>query len=206
MKQKRVICFQAFPTDIQYKKYKTSLVKKHGFEEKVNQQGKYLYKEIVSEEAWIIQHLLDSLEIKYRQYDSRYERSNTYRAAFLRANRRKTYRCSYCGKRIKVQQMEVDHLVPVAKAKISWLARMLLFLQGSKSVNDVNNLVPSCIGCNRSKTDHMGLWVLRGMIGKHRSFWICLDVVKITFISFLIYIFIRYVPIFELFPVQVLLS
>ena len=46
-------------------------------------------------------------------------------------------RCSYCGCRLKFNDFEVDHIIPLSR--------------GGK--NNIENLTPSCSACNRLKLD-----------------------------------------------------
>lgn len=49
--------------------------------------------------------------------------------------------CAYCG--CKPEKLCIDHLIPVMKSH--WLERE------GKSVNDLENLMPSCYQCNNYK-------------------------------------------------------
>lgn len=54
--------------------------------------------------------------------------------------------CAYCGKEIKYEEMQIDHLIPKRQAeigKISW-----------EEVESENNLMPSCRKCNNYKRCH----------------------------------------------------
>ncbi|WP_449135447.1 hypothetical protein [Senegalimassilia anaerobia] len=79
--------------------------------------------------------------------------------------------------------MEVDHLVPVAAAQKSRVARQILASIGAESVNDAPNLVPSCHACNARKGSKTGLWLIRGVLGAHRSYWIALRIAQALFAS-----------------------
>lgn len=89
--------------------------------------------------------------------------------------------------------MVVDHIIPVDKAKSSTKAKNLLALQGIKNVNDVKNLAPSCYDCNSRKGAKMGLWFIRGILGKYKWFWI----VKNIFLFFIL-ILIMYILYYSL--------
>ena len=71
--------------------------------------------------------------------------------------------------------MEVDHLIPVAKVKKSGFVRFLLRMHGIQNVNDKRNLVASCHRCNERKRDKMGVWYIRGRLGKYRIYWLIRD-------------------------------
>lgn len=109
--------------------------------------------------------------VRYRYYEKCWSRSNTYRNDFFQYYS-PPYRCRYCNRKLS-KKIVVDHLIPVAKAKKSAYARFLLKIQGIQNVNDPRNLVPSCARCNLRKSDKMGLWVLRGFLGKYKIYWVC---------------------------------
>ena len=91
---------------------------------------------------------------------NQYSRSSNYRTAFMDTYPPKDghYRCVYCGKNIKFEEMEVDHVIAINRAKRNWLYRLCLH----DGVNSVSNLVPSCHRCNRKKGSKGGLWAIRG--------------------------------------------
>ena len=47
--------------------------------------------------------------------------------------------CAYCGKKIEIKDMQVDHFKP----KRSW--------NGDDGADDLSNLMPSCRRCNHYK-------------------------------------------------------
>lgn len=107
------------------------------------------------------------------------ERSANYRCNFFKANKglrghRKHYHCSYCGRIKKKDDITVDHLIPVNKVlkgchKRFW--KMVLRLNGINDINDTRNLVPACRKCNSRKGANTGIWIIRGLIGRHFGFW-----------------------------------
>lgn len=101
--------------------------------------------------------------------NDKYTRNSSYRNEFLSAVQpvRGKYRCVYCGRRVKPEKMQVDHVVAVHLAQRGFLAKLLV----PKGVNDISNLVPACRRCNRRKGSKGGLWIIRG------RFWrICLPI------------------------------
>ena len=110
------------------------------------------------------------------------ERSANYRCNFFKANKglrghRKHYHCSYCGRIKKKDDITVDHLIPVNKVlkgchKRFW--KMVLRLNGINDINDTRNLVPACRKCNSRKGANTGIWIIRGLIGRHFGFW-CIE-------------------------------
>ena len=190
----RTIKFEVFPTD-KNRKDMEKVLKKHGFEKKENKYGDYYYIEVSSMDSWMTKRLLNRKGYKYRSFDKRYDRGTNYRGDFLKDNHyKKRYRCAYCGKRIKKENMEVDHLIPVSKAKTHSSVRLWLQLCGIKNVNDTRNLVAACKPCNRRKSDHMGVWVIKGSIGRFGAFWVIRDILFVIFICAIIYFVSTHLP------------
>jgi len=52
--------------------------------------------------------------------------------------------CAYCGKELELENYEVDHIKPLSSAKTR---------KEKGSLESINNLFPSCAGCNRLKKD-----------------------------------------------------
>lgn len=105
-----------------------------------------------------------------------YERSNDYRQQFFKANKplfgKNIYQCAYCGKLKRRKSITVDHVIPINKVKRRGFGRFLMRISGISDINDTKNLVAACGKCNRKKTDKIGLWPLRGLIGKHFVCWL----------------------------------
>lgn len=98
-----------------------------------------------------------------------YARDTKYRKRFFEEREPvvgKFYVCMYCGKLIKRDEVQVDHIIPVFRAETDWKVQMLIKNLGWKGVNDVKNLGASCGGCNRKKSSKMGWWLIRGILGK----------------------------------------
>ena len=171
----QTICFEVYPRGKNINKMRKVLVNKHGFEERENRYGSYFYGEVPNIDAWQTKTMLNINNYAYKSFDRRYERSSNYRDVFFRTHKG-PYRCAYCGRHLKPANLEVDHLIPVAKAKTSMAARTFLHLAGARSVNDAKNLVSACKKCNGKKSDKIGLWVPRGIIGRFNIVWTIRDV------------------------------
>ena len=116
---------------------------------------------------------------------NKYQRTGSYRASFMRQwpPKHGYYRCVYCGKRLRPEQMEVDHIVPVGAVRHNILYRPLVSAEG---VNSFRNLVPSCRKCNNRKGGKCGLWLIRGKYWK-----ICLPlniIIHLMMYAFVIYV------------------
>lgn len=95
--------------------------------------------------------------------DIQYERSNNYRKQFFASNKpffKKYYICSYCGRLLTINQVTVDHLIPIKKVKSkkgffkkveTMIYRKLLKFLKIDNVNDHKNLVVACNRCNSKK-------------------------------------------------------
>lgn len=112
----------------------------------------------------------ENLGLYARCFDERYDRSANYRKEFIKANPSDKYRCVYCGKVIKKEKMVVDHVIPIAKAKVS--KKYQKKLSTKDGVNDVSNLVPSCMRCNSRKgTSDARYWRIKATVGKSDVYW-----------------------------------
>lgn len=117
------------------------------------------------------------------------ERSSGYRKAFFKANRpyiNNRYVCAYCGRLVKKDKLTIDHLYPVNKAKRSTYIQKKLKSQGLSGINDVRNLVPACRKCNQRKSDKMGVWILKGKIGRHSDIRLTIRYTKLVFLIIII--------------------
>lgn len=115
--------------------------------------------------------------LRFICYDKKYDRNTSYRQTYFRYNlpnahpigkkRNTLWRCCYCGKKLKKREIEVDHLIPVYKAKRQrhWQKKL------PNGVNDKTNLVAACRHCNRIKSSKTGLWYVRGLLGQHQLYW-----------------------------------
>lgn len=119
------------------------------------------------------------------------KRSNNYRDIFFENNppvdKRKRYRCVYCGRKLKRNKVSVDHLISVYRSQISQKSRNKLRKMNCTSVNDVKNLVPSCKHCNSSKGYWLYPWIWMAKIGKNEKFW---KIKNIIFYGAIIYTFV----------------
>ncbi len=83
----------------------------------------------------------------------------------------KRYICVYCGKWLKKDKVTVDHLFPVGPVSRDVKLQKKLERKGIHNINDIRNMVAACHSCNQNKADKMGLWILRGRIGRHPGIW-----------------------------------
>ncbi len=156
----------------------------------VVKQGKYgNYYQVVfnSEQRKLLLKRVKQCKIKYKIYDKKWERSSNYRKEFFSKNIG-PYRCRYCNKLLKKEYVVIDHIFPISKAKYKVDTRIWLYARNISNVNDLRNLAPSCIKCNNKKGDKLGIWYIRGILGKYKWYWKIINIIKIVSTIFLIFI------------------
>lgn len=130
-------------------------------------------------------------------------RSTTYRKEYFekhKPEKRNKYRCAYCGYLYPKSQITIDHIRSVHSAKKSFFLRMYLKMRGYKSINDLRNLVPACEKCNKKKGAKGGFWICKGILGRHKSYWIIRRLLFICIIIATIYLICKthiYTNIYE---------
>lgn len=162
-------------------------MKKYNIKSKPGPYGSYFTIEANAKERKDIERKAKRCGIKYRVYDKKWDRSSDYRSEFFKHNS-EPFRCRYCNKKLKKNEVVVDHIIPVGKVKKNSFARTLLYIQGISTVNDYRNLAPACNKCNKKKSDQMGFWIIRGFLGKYRLYWILRKIVIFSLICFTIYL------------------
>jgi len=81
------------------------------------------------------------------------------------------YICVYCGKWMRREKTTVDHLYPIGRVSRDLALQKKLSGKGIQNINDSKNLVAACNSCNNRKKDAMGLWILKGKLGRHKWLW-----------------------------------
>lgn len=112
--------------------------------------------------------------LKIQIYDQLYTRNSRYRKTFFDSRPpqfRGKYFCSYCGSLLRPDEITVDHIISVQKAKTDRMSQMFLNLMNISDINDIRNLAPACMHCNARKSSKGGLWIIRGFLGRHALFW-----------------------------------
>lgn len=121
------------------------------------------------------------VDCRERFFKSYKQKDVTWRGTF--------YRCVYCGRKYDRSKIEVDHLYPVDAVQKDPKLQTKLKLKGWDSVNDMRNLVPACKRCNRSKSNKLGWWIVKGTIGRHEVFWKIRNVCLLIVVLLLIWLF-----------------
>lgn len=119
-------------------------------------------------------------------------RSSSYRKMFFEKHKPqlgKYYVCAYCGKLLLPENVTVDHLYPIKKARESREIQRKLRKMGIMDINDPRNLVPACAKCNGHKAAKTGLWIFRGQIGRSAPLWIVRKILRICLFLLICYIF-----------------
>ena len=147
-------------------------------------------------EGYVRDKKLDSLKQKCRQlhvkvvFDKTFSmRSTNYRKDYFASHPphiKDRYICAYCGRLVKKKNVTIDHLYPVGKVKESIKLQKKLKRHGIHNVNDVANLVPACRRCNQRKSAKMGLWIIRGKIGRYPLIWCLRYAIRLCLIITLI--------------------
>lgn len=58
--------------------------------------------------------------------------------------------CAYCGKEIKITEMQVDHIIPISHSIYGprQEAEKVRQMFADGSINEIDNLMPACRACN----------------------------------------------------------
>ena len=124
-------------------------------------------------------------------YPEEYQRNYEYRREFFIHNKphfKGKYFCAYCGTLLDPDEVTVDHIISVKRAKKNRLAQWLLTKLKIENINDETNLAAACIDCNCQKGSKLGIWMIRGFLGKHKYFWISVYCIFFVWILILIYL------------------
>lgn len=137
--------------------------------------------------------------LKYRCYEERWGRSSDYRRKYLK-NNTGPYYCRYCNKKLKTENMVIDHIIPIAMVKANrHHARFLLKLRQIEDVNDERNLATSCRKCNDAKRDKMGIWLIRAWLGNHQLYWSMRPFIIFSFWIFVLIVLYRYGILYQIY-------
>ena len=147
--------------------------------------------------GWSYDALADFCREKHLKFYTDNEfgiRSNDYRYNFFKTNPPHMfgkYFCAYCGNLISKEKVTVDHLYPIGAVRGNIRLQKHLKRLGIKNINDVKNLVPACWACNSKKSKNMGLWIIKGRIGRYPFLWIIRHVLRTTLFVVAAYLFYK---------------
>ena len=111
--------------------------------------------------------------LTFEAVPTQYTRSSNYRSLFFAKYPSPTgkYRCAYCGKKKPKDKITIDHIFPVHCMEEYPAVRRRAALFGIHGSNDMKNLCTACMRCNQKKEAKMGIWILKGFIGKQPWYW-----------------------------------
>ena len=92
-------------------------------------------------------------------------RSEDYRSRYIAEHpgwRGQWYMCPYCGRFVKKDRMQVDHIISIDLANRQPLYRWLVPKEG---INSEKNLTAACEKCNLKKSNRGGWWIVRAKLG-----------------------------------------
>lgn len=152
------------------------VLRNHGFSFYKKQYGKSYYECVLKTEnavnTW--KEYCKHFGLKIEVIPKQYLRDDEYRKRYFKENKpvvEAKYRCAYCGRQLSYKDSTVDHLFPVHKLTHRQDVRDMAALFGIHGANESKNLVCACRSCNSRKGTKMGLWIVRGMLGRHENFW-----------------------------------
>jgi len=122
--------------------------------------------------------------------EEKYTRSGDYRDTFFKEYKPAVpakYRCAYCGRKFIRRKITVDHIFPVNKLMYQQTTRDAAKLYGISGANDAKNLVAACRRCNSKKGTKMGLWIVRGFLGRSELLWKIRKLARIAIIAVIYY-------------------
>lgn len=140
-------------------------------------KGDYCYyekKECSKRDCRKMERFCERKGFRLQAVPSQYTRSSDYRRQFF-ANqpplRGMRYRCAYCGRKKKKEDITIDHIFPVHGLELSERVRRRAALHGIHGANDLRNLCTACRRCNQRKGAKMGGWITKGFLGRHEWYW-----------------------------------
>ena len=103
-------------------------------------------------------------------------RSEDYRSRYIAEHpgwRGQWYMCPYCGRFVKKDRMQVDHIISIDLANRQPLYRWLVPKEG---INSEKNLTAACEKCNLKKSNRGGWWIVRAKLGHgwYAAVWVLL--------------------------------
>ncbi|SDB27461.1 HNH endonuclease [Eubacterium oxidoreducens] len=147
------------------------------------------------DEVYAMRGFAKKLHLRLEIEEPKFDRGTHYRQDYFDAHPpdvKNRYFCIYCGRLLKKEKVEVDHIIPVYRARKSKRVQRRLKRKGFDGVNDVRNLGASCKRCNRTKSANMGLWVVRGYLGQHYKFQVTRWIVRLILTIIMICSFCRF--------------
>ncbi len=128
--------------------------------------------------------------IPFEAVPTQYTRSSNYRSQFFAHHPSATgkYRCAYCGKKQPKEKITIDHIFPVHCMEEYPAVRRRAALLGIHGSNDLRNLCTACRACNQKKEAKMGMWIVKGFLGKQPWYWPLRRLVVFAAVAYLLYL------------------
>ena len=155
--------------------------------------------EVSARVSYKIKRFCKENQLKFIYVNEYGYRGEHYRKDFFQNNKPifyDSYFCAYCGKVINKKNMTVDHIYPIDKVRSDLRLQKKLKRMGIEDVNAPQNLVAACKRCNQKKGTNMGLWVLKGKIGKSTNFWHFRWIVRTIIITLIICTLVEFAKTF----------
>ena len=80
------------------------------------------------------------------------------------------------------------HIFPVHCMEEYPAVRRRAALFGIHGSNDMKNLCTACMRCNQKKEAKMGIWILKGFIGKQPWYWPLRRILTVILVFFVLYL------------------
>lgn len=128
--------------------------------------------------------------LTFEAVPTQYTRSSNYRSRFFAKHPSSTgkYRCAYCGKKKPKDKITIDHIFPVHCMEKYPAVRKRAALLGIHGSNDMKNLCTACMRCNQKKEAKMGIWILKGFLGKQPWYWQLRRILTVILVFFVLYL------------------
>ena len=128
--------------------------------------------------------------LTFEAVPTQYTRSNSYRSQFFACHPSATgkYRCAYCGKKKPKDKITIDHIFPVHCMEKYPAVRRRAALFGIHGSNDMKNLCTAGMRFNQKKEAKMGIWILKGFLGKQPWYWPLRRILTVILVFFVLYL------------------
>lgn len=85
-------------------------------------------------------------------------------------------------------KITIDHIFPVHCMEKYPAVRKRAALFGIHGSNDMKNLCTACMRCNQKKEAKMGIWILKGFLGKQPWYWPLRRILTVILVFFVLYL------------------
>ena len=85
-------------------------------------------------------------------------------------------------------KITIDHIFPVHCMEKYPAVRKRAALFGIHGSNDMKNSCTACMRCNQKKEAKMGIWILKGFLGKQPWYWPLRRILTVILVFFVLYL------------------